>query len=249
MAFDTTQLSRSSAEASGAYTPTNPSTTSNEADVHAVSLITPTHASFSRESSTSARESSDRRSERVHSGGSLPPPLSPRHYLVSEEDEAARRSSSVSRQYLRSAAGGNEADASGGSRPSVAAEALRSTSRRGSVGHQRQHSEYELGDGAGQRGNPPRGGEADDEEDERSGLKLGLGDFVFYSVLIARAALFDWVTTIACTVAVMMVCCVCYVTDCPANVTTTFRALMRPSSFWPSSARPSPPCRSALPLE
>jgi hypothetical protein len=39
---------------------------------------------------------------------------------------------------------------------------------------------------------------------ERSGLKLGLGDFVFYSVLIARAAMYDWITTICCTIAVLM---------------------------------------------
>lgn len=44
--------------------------------------------------------------------------------------------------------------------------------------------------------------EEDDDDDERSGLKLGLGDFVFYSVLIARAAMFDWITTVTCVVAI-----------------------------------------------
>ncbi|KAI8370710.1 Presenilin-domain-containing protein [Radiomyces spectabilis] len=46
--------------------------------------------------------------------------------------------------------------------------------------------------------------ERDEEDAERSGLKLGLGDFVFYSVLIARAAMYDWITTVCCTIAVLM---------------------------------------------
>ncbi|KAL7331085.1 hypothetical protein PS15p_203330 [Mucor circinelloides] len=45
--------------------------------------------------------------------------------------------------------------------------------------------------------------ENDEEDAERSGLKLGLGDFVFYSVLIARAAMYDWITTVCCTIAVL----------------------------------------------
>ena len=40
-------------------------------------------------------------------------------------------------------------------------------------------------------------------EEERS-IKLGLGDFVFYSVLVSRAALFDPSTMAACFVAVVM---------------------------------------------
>ncbi|KAG4102717.1 hypothetical protein H8356DRAFT_1032166 [Neocallimastix lanati (nom. inval.)] len=47
--------------------------------------------------------------------------------------------------------------------------------------------------------------EDQEEEAESTGIKLGLGDFVFYSVLVARAAMDgkDWLVTINCTVAVI----------------------------------------------
>ncbi|KAJ8329802.1 hypothetical protein O5D80_002000 [Batrachochytrium dendrobatidis] len=53
------------------------------------------------------------------------------------------------------------------------------------------HDNYEI---------PPVVDDTDDDED--SGLKLGLGDFVFYSVLVGRASLFDWITTMSTIVAV-----------------------------------------------
>ncbi|KAH6586189.1 hypothetical protein BASA50_000654 [Batrachochytrium salamandrivorans] len=44
--------------------------------------------------------------------------------------------------------------------------------------------------------------EGDNDDDGENGLKLGLGDFVFYSVLVGRASLFDWITTMSTIVAV-----------------------------------------------
>lgn len=41
--------------------------------------------------------------------------------------------------------------------------------------------------------------------EEESTIKLGLGDFVFYSVLVSRAAKYDFSAMIGCLVTILMV--------------------------------------------